>query len=103
VRLNPKEIVSKARIGRLGDRGVMLVTGLGGINVVAAEDTGEILGRGVRPTLARAVARHLHPGIVFDDIAKAEHIDAATIATLLPGEIAETLVLIARQRELKGS
>jgi len=75
----------------------MQVGSIGGIHVIAAEDNGEVLGAGVHPALARHAARTQAPGLEFTDLAKAEPLDARTLADMLPAAVSLTAALRARQ------
>lgn len=96
MRLAQNEVVGRRLVGKMGKAGVWLVSGIGGINVIA-DDAGKILGAGVVPGVARHVARTAHPGIVFDALDKSEAVDPAIIARHLPAAIELTARMVAAQ------
>lgn len=84
--LTAEHIAYRKKIGTLDRRPVIELATTGGLHlVVCAKANGvETLGAGPHRAVARHIAKKRHKGLVITDLSKADWIDPADFAHLLP-------------------
>ncbi len=78
MQINPEEVESKKKVGKLGNASVIQVALKGGLHLVFASQNGkfETLGAGPHPAVARFIAKKKTDNkIEFTDLNKADYIE----------------------------
>lgn len=85
--IKPEHIESKKKIGTLRGKPVVEIKTTGGFHMVVTSNSEggfETLGTGPHKAVARHIAKKREPELEITELSKADHVDEAHFARLLP-------------------
>jgi hypothetical protein len=87
MQIKPQDIKAQKQIGHMEGRPVFQIGLKGGLFLLATLNKSgniEIMGSGPHQTVARHIAKKLHPQMVITELAKSEELEERTYVNLVP-------------------
>lgn len=86
MQIEERHIAFKKKVGKIGDSPVFELATTGGLHLIVGTRGGkfETLGTGPHRAVARHIARKHAPEIQWSELSKADHVEEAHFAHLLP-------------------